>query len=203
MEEWTMRFSRPGDFNDTFDSDFRTQRPQPKIRLLYRRSLGIFCLTANPDNHLMWVHYAAQHTGYAIGFDTTNEVFSENGAVPTKVRYVPVPPKLPPDAEPTADLSCRKAKAWDYEEEWRCVRIFAPSESRSIQFTPQAIARVILGSKMAPHHIARVLQTVDALRSEHQIEVYDSRPDPDTWSFTHVLSPRRLCSQCLGSGHII
>jgi hypothetical protein len=69
--------------------------------------------------------------------------------------------------------------------------------ARSDIFIPNAIAQVILGSQMASHHIARILETVDGLRPEHDITMFESKPDRDTWKFTHKLSTKRLCSQCL------
>ena len=31
--------------------------------------MGVLCLTERPDNHMMWVNYARNHTGFVIGFD--------------------------------------------------------------------------------------------------------------------------------------
>ena len=67
FESLQLRFSRPTEFNDTFDSHYLvpTKQGLPAIanRLKLRSRLGILCLTEDPDNHLMWVNYAAKHTG--------------------------------------------------------------------------------------------------------------------------------------------
>src|SRR5579862_2843271 len=64
-----IRFSRPSDFNDAFDShyvvtasDSKTVSDGKTARSRLKNRLGIFCLTESRDNHLMWVHYAKNHT---------------------------------------------------------------------------------------------------------------------------------------------
>jgi hypothetical protein len=57
------------------------------------------------------------------GFNTTNEVFSINGTVPSRVKYIPTPPKLPPSVEPAVDLALIKAKEWEYEREWQFCKL--------------------------------------------------------------------------------
>ena len=57
-----------------------------------RDRLGILCLTEDADNHLMWVNYARNHTGFVIGFRTASAFFQAGGASLRKVRYDPRPP---------------------------------------------------------------------------------------------------------------
>ena len=67
-----MRFSPPGEFNDTFDTEYSARAPDPKERvrrLKFRSSRGILCLTETADDPSMWVHYAHNHTGFVVGFD--------------------------------------------------------------------------------------------------------------------------------------
>lgn len=62
-----------------------------------RRSIGMLCLTEKEDNLLMWSHYAQNHEGFVIGFDTDHEFFSktENGTGLWKVKYSFQRPALP------------------------------------------------------------------------------------------------------------
>ena len=82
-------------FNDTFDCDYTLPGGNRYKDLMHRTSLGIFCLTEDPDSHVMWVHYAAQHTGFVLGFDTSSELFSENGAKLAAVDYMRGSPGTP------------------------------------------------------------------------------------------------------------
>jgi hypothetical protein len=69
----SVRFTNPLDFNDNFDSHYRiAHKKLSRAQQEHRESLGVLCLTADPDNHLMWVNYAAQHTGFVVGFKTSD-----------------------------------------------------------------------------------------------------------------------------------
>jgi hypothetical protein len=76
----------------------------------------------------MWVHYAAQHTGFAVGFDTSDDVFTAEGAILDCVKYEPMP-----TPSPTGVRHCfYKGKEWSHENEWRCVREFSDGELRDV-----------------------------------------------------------------------
>src|SRR5262249_45453503 len=78
FDNWTVRFTNPANFNDAFDSNWVGKTRDERIKIFkFRNKLGIFCTTENPDNHLMWVHYAGQHTGFVIGFKTDTLLFKE------------------------------------------------------------------------------------------------------------------------------
>jgi len=94
FETFTVRFTCPEDFNDLFDSTWRGRTSDTDAffrESRFRKRLGILCLTEDPDNQLMWVHYAARHSGSVVGFDTGAEVFSEGDGALQKVRYEPPP----------------------------------------------------------------------------------------------------------------
>ncbi len=73
LENMELRFSRPSEFNDTFDTHYLVPRDQSTKRSLervrLRAKLGILCLTEQSNNHLMWVNYARNHTGFVLGFE--------------------------------------------------------------------------------------------------------------------------------------
>src|ERR1035441_6605412 len=79
FENWSLRFSDPKQFNDTFDSDITLHDKRPKgIQAKGLQTFGIFCMTEDPRSQLMWAHYAAKHTGFVIGFRTSLEPFSDS-----------------------------------------------------------------------------------------------------------------------------
>jgi hypothetical protein len=73
LENMKIRFNPPSEFNDTFDADYLVPISQgvkaKSDRLRLRAGLGIFCLTERPNDHLMWVHYARNHSGFVIGLN--------------------------------------------------------------------------------------------------------------------------------------
>ena len=53
---------------------------------------GVVCFTIEPENYLMWSHYAKSHTGFCIGFDDEilNEIEGYQAKGPVKYStYVP------------------------------------------------------------------------------------------------------------------
>ncbi len=105
-----------------------------------RRRLRVLCLSANPERVTMWSHYADQHRGVVLTFDTTmledglkrpvQEVMYEDSA-PTivdmemwwRALVFGLPePKLPDD--PTVWTRTKSAE-WSDEEEWRLITIAA------------------------------------------------------------------------------
>ena len=208
IEDGAMRFTPPTDFNDTFDSDYLISTTAPKARVArgrYRSNLGIFCLTRNPNNHLMWVHYAAQNTGFVVGFNTSAPVFSVGDSLLDEIDYTDDPLLVVPrTSDPPLKIALTKSTDWSYEQEWRCVRTFQTEESRDVYFNPDAINEIILGSRMADHDVSRLLRyaNVSKVHGGHEVVVSDSKPMRKTRRFEREPSDRMLCSECDGAGYI-
>ena len=58
---------------------------------------GVVCLTEHPDNLLMWAHYAQNHEGFVLGFETTHPFFADRppGSGLRRVKYQLERPALP------------------------------------------------------------------------------------------------------------
>jgi hypothetical protein len=94
---------------------------------------GIFSLSADRDNTLMWSHYACDHKGICIGFNTTmlgfacKSLFDRSLAKVglLEVKYVREIPKIYPksqlDVEFFKDIFRFKADNWKYEKEYRLI----------------------------------------------------------------------------------
>src|ERR1700682_5141793 len=154
---WRGWFSSPRDFNDTFDSYYRTNPAGLEIRTTFHNSLGIFCLSADPDNHLMWVNYAKQHTGFVIGFKTNCEFFTYHNRLLRRVIYGQRSPLIAAPQEPDESACCYKSDDWSYEREWRCIERFTPIESRSVRFGVETVSEIILGWKMQSTDVVNIL----------------------------------------------
>lgn len=134
-------------------------------QLLWSIGLGILCLTARPDNLLMWSHYASECKGFVVGFDTTHEWFlnqRHNG------RHYPLTPVSYTRRRPrrVTSMFFRKATEWRYEEEWRmlspihqCTRI---GDGRVFvkRFPPEAIDCVLMGCRMGESSRVELLRAV-------------------------------------------
>lgn len=130
-----------------------------KIEEIFRNNVyknlqhGIFCLTEDCDNILMWSHYAENHSGICLGFefDLTNSFYV--GGDPIRytwsVRYPDEydPPKFHDDdpSEFLVKLLTVKSKIWAYEKEWR---ILVHGKHGVMGFPDELLSEVIFGLNM-------------------------------------------------------
>jgi hypothetical protein len=203
LERLQVRFSPPSEFNDTFDSyqliPALSGMEAKRERLRLRRCLGILCLTARSDSHLMWANYAKNHTGFVIGFDAHAPFFEEGDRVLRKVQYRRKPKVLPvPDK-----CGCfYKSSQWIYEREWRCVREFDPSEPRMVPIDPTLITRIVIGHRMEAWHIAQLALCVE-VNAMTSVEFFLSSPSPTSWEFLRKPKSVLQCEKCGGQGYLI
>jgi len=202
LENLEIRFSRPSEFNDAFDTHYLvpTSQGSPAIRerMRLKNKIGIFCLTERADNHLMWVHYAQNHTGFVLGFNASASFFRENNRVLGKVNYLNHPKVF---GEAGVNVCFYKSDKWEYEQEWRCVRSFDVSESRVVGIEPSLISQIILGSQMEPWQITRIVQYADAYEMVH-VQFFRSFPSHKSWTFENKRKVMSVCSKCSGDGYL-
>ena len=144
------------DYDNDFDwyyEDFIENTKFPKIKEKFTHEMvdqyGVYCLSKNKDNVLMWSHYAHNHEGICIGIKTerfgkkqklinlsmteinpNNQNEKEKINIPAifdKVHYVSTHKKIKPIKYPTMSQKdiynsiFQKSKCWKYEQEYRIV----------------------------------------------------------------------------------
>ena len=203
LESMELRFSRPSEFNDTFDTQYLVPKSEGSkaiaARFRLRNQLGVFCLTEQPDNHLMWVHYAKNHTGFVLGFDARAPFFSEDDRLLRKVVYQERPKVL---SEADINVCFNKSNEWAYEQEWRCARSFDTKESRAVGILPSLITHVIFGSRMESWQIARIMLYTTAHEMTN-IRFLLSSPLTASWTFENRPKTMSLCPSCEGGGYLM
>lgn len=114
----------------------------------------ILCFSEIYDNILMWSHYADNHQGYCIGFDS-NSFHGIPAISMGPVHYSHEYPKINPlEIESYQSIVTRcftKALEWKYEKEFRVVKVLKKEERlKNIkEFSNQhLIKEVILGTHM-------------------------------------------------------
>ena len=123
--------------------------------------IGILCLSEDRSNILMWSHYAKNHSGFAIGFDSEHSFFSHRDNEPEeigqlrKVVYVKQRPCLHlstiENEGPVPDFLFSKNADWSYELEWRIIRFLKTADSidknnvHLFGVPPSAIREIIFG----------------------------------------------------------
>ena len=128
---------------------------------------GIYCLSAVPDDILMWAHYASGHRGFCLQFlNNTNDPFcakrrpddpdpeakSHPNLSPFPVTYSDNYPAVNFDsADETLVIKAllTKAAQWSYEKEWRILDL---NRQGPRKFPPQFLTGVIFGCEMSEKH---------------------------------------------------
>jgi hypothetical protein len=144
----------------------------------------LICESLVYDSVLMWTHYAANHTGLVLAFDTAERPFSE---IPKDcwltVKYSD---QIPDYVYSVKDREFRrkmfavagtKAKSWSYEEEIRIV--LDPSwlrQGRFLPLTPKSIASVYCGCRIAEGDKAAVQVVLKHPKLDH-VELWQGALD--------------------------
>ena len=119
-----------------------------EIKKQVEEEFGIFSLTTQRNNFLMWSHYSNSHKGFCIGFDTQMLYDSLDCAL-GKVDYQNTIPKFKLNEaiqEFAKKLIGTKGNFWSYEEEYRFVS--QGKSNFSIIVPIDTIVEVILGCRM-------------------------------------------------------
>jgi hypothetical protein len=141
-------FNHKEDFTNKLIGDDRFNR-------IHRKELGILCLTSDPLNLLMWSHYANQHKGFCLGFDTMNKFFRK--AIQVKYKQdVPIVDIFSRDKYQAVDELLTKATDWKYEYEWRIVD--CQNGPGIYDYPPEALKQVILGCKINDNQKVEILE---------------------------------------------
>jgi len=153
--------------------------------------IGVLCLTTSPDNLLMWAHYAQNHTGICLGFDSGFEPFSTAHPVHYQEGRALVAPlnTVSREQQLVEKVLFVKSPHWRYESEWRCIKrpvrddenayyrdLYRqqPDKCEDIaqllaseggpgryEFDVGALRRIYLGARMRPEWKERVMAAVD------------------------------------------
>lgn len=137
----------------------------------------IFSCTETWRSVPMWAHYAANHTGFALGINPAGAFVSkskksENPFVhPRKVRYLSRAPRVSPNLD-INDFICSKMKHWSYEREWRFIGLSDEADARGafvdgqelllFQIQSESITEVVFGANCSRSTVVRILDLLMA-----------------------------------------
>ena len=135
----------------------------------------LLCASEVHDSVLMWTHYADEHKGLVIGFDTTYPPFSQ---MPDdcwlKVTYSERKPDYlysPHEDEFRQKMfatAAVKERGWSYEKEIRLViGDKALREKRFLPITPESVMAVYCGCRMSVSDRETVQTVLSAAHFEH------------------------------------
>jgi Protein of unknown function (DUF2971) len=131
----------------------------------------VFCLTTEPDNDVMWAHYACNHTGIVLGFRHLRS-FDTPFLAAEQVRYSREATVVASGldfllygATPEwgiktfVAICCTKSSKWEYENEWRTIT-WRPEEAGKdygdYEFYPEELESVCFGAKFDDKRLEEV-----------------------------------------------
>jgi hypothetical protein len=120
---------------------------------LTQSAYGICCFGGDPNNILMWSHYAEKHTGIALSFDGSMRIFQKQAGMAAHCvhyssrRSINVLDQGWPGSFTT--LFTRKAVEWRYEKETRFISELGSGLKR---FKRDALCGIVLGCRFAENY---------------------------------------------------
>jgi hypothetical protein len=165
--------------------EFRASRVRAEVEQVLNSNIGVFSVSEEPLNLLMWAHYGAEHWGTAVGLDLRHAFFGEIGANLQQVKYLPqrvavssnggrirvAGHPLEKNGPIRVDTLLRKSPDWDYEKEWRLlVPLTRVHQTRQngpagqaihlLCFPEAAIRTLVLGARITDMQVADIVARI-------------------------------------------
>lgn len=231
LQNHTLWFSSPGEFNDPFDCnvfcfigrnkrDFEDRleaffsrdktiaslfgkstagwRTKNKIlmdifRYFYSSRTHICCLSETCDNVLMWSHYADQHAGMCLVFNSHKAGLIRDNVLP--VQYYKRYPSNLVDARKidtleslVKQLLAAKSSAWSYEQEWRAFMLNESGDDADnvkgalYQYAPTLLSGVVFGINTSSSDIEQVKSALARGKFTQRVNLYQARAVKDDFT---------------------
>jgi hypothetical protein len=97
-------------------------------------NVGILCLAPMWDSALMWSHYSDHHKGICIGFHRGIDIFYTALKVIYQDELPVVTTPIDKGRELYDKVFLTKAKCWEYEQEWRIIKVAMNEEQRDAHY---------------------------------------------------------------------
>lgn len=171
----------------------------PKARAMLTETLqsriGIFSLSSDPTNPLLWAHYADNGRGLAYEFDTSNSFFHQRRSEADElfhlreVRYLNINTARSLIELESADVFATKAESWSYEGEWRMLAPLDQATTKVVRnedeiflfkMPASAIVRVIIGPKADARLITQIREIIQSNKSLSHIKLAKLQLNYDT-----------------------
>lgn len=126
------------------------------------KDYGIFCLTPDDQNLLMWSYYGDSHKGFCIGYDSNflvkSGVFGMGGKIVYRNDFPLLPLFLTKDDFPLLNVLFTKWKKWNHEDEYRLVHTY--SVGKIIQLPTDSITEIVFGCQLSEKDQIKYLEKI-------------------------------------------
>ena len=158
---------------------------------------GVLSMTEDRNNKLMWSHYAMEHTGFIVGFDTSTPMIE--GGVFKPVSYQEETVRMhftkveeiedvrthakSKDKEYWMSALYIKSIDWSYEKEWRLTGPFSLCKEVKplvylLPFNPRSVKEIILGCRISTKTEKEIRNLLDNDEQLKHVELYKAKKDP-------------------------
>jgi len=195
LDQFKVRVLQPNDFDSDIYKELTSE-------------LKIACFSEEPDNILLWSHYAKDHSGICIGFKVYSEFNSQcvhlnpndlnaiprtpKGVIPLiKVKYncnMPSPfNRFKDDTRRLMEFPMQKSKKWEYEKEYRIILYNKLIINNPVHFAPNEITDIIFGIKTEDNHKNKILKIISNYpKRGNWINLYECKRKKGKYSLTFV-----------------
>ena len=154
--------------------------------------LGAACFSEVPDSLLMWAHYAADHTGFVVEFDSCHPHFHESRTPSDefrrirRVNYREARPTKTMIESDGARVYLVKSGHWAYEREWRIFRSLkdahtvlpdSPHKVHLFEFPRESVKSIILGARIAGGIVDALKKSLSTSSEYGSVSIKRAVPD--------------------------
>jgi hypothetical protein len=180
----------------------------PPANANYASMLKISCFSDDPDNILLWAHYAKGHSGICVGFkvyhesastcmhfdkkDFNTENFSIfNGSVPLwKINYKNMSRsinRLKENQIRVMEFLLTKGHAWSYEKEYRLLIPKNMIKNNPIRFSSMEITDILFGMNTTDKVKQKILTIIHQYPSNGDwINVYQAKREQGKYGIVFI-----------------
>nr|WP_159063792.1 DUF2971 domain-containing protein [Thaumasiovibrio occultus] len=145
------------------------------------KSIGVYSLSEDPKQLLMWAHYASNHTGFYVEYAREpNPLNILSHVMCRPVDYCLDYPNLYRETDLTSVNLFTKSEDWKYEKEWRIV---SRQGNRVEDILVPPVTGIIFGLKMPNEHREFIFET---LKHDNNIRFYECVRVPNKFALDLV-----------------
>lgn len=163
-----------------------------QLHELMDEHLGAACFSEVPDSLLMWAHYAADHAGFVVEFDSHHTYFHGSRTDHDEFRRLRrVCYRDTRPGEPFAELDGTrmflvKSGHWAYEREWRIFRALSDADMvlpghpfgvHLFSFPRETVKSIIIGARATEQTIEALIATLHAHPEYEKVAIKQAVPD--------------------------
>ena len=157
----------------------RLSKERPEQLDKWDSIIGLVSLTEISDSILMWSHYASDHTGFAVGFDTNSLSLEYEFDYIEPIVYQKEYPLISGLEDTTPQFHKKffhKSLDWKYEKEWRISKNHI--QNRVVKIKKKTFKELILGCRMKEDNKQAIIKMAKKHLGSH-IDIYQAEKDAE------------------------